>query len=63
VVVCAAEDAEPALAALRAHPLGGEAALIGKAVEDPQRFVCMKTGFGGQRIVDWLMGEQLPRIC
>ncbi len=63
VAVCADADAGAALAALRAHPLGREAACIGAAVEDPHRFVTLRTGFGGQRIVDWLAGEQLPRIC
>jgi hydrogenase expression/formation protein HypE len=48
---------------MRAHPLGADAARIGEVVEDPHRFVQMETGFGGQRIVDWLAGEQLPRIC
>lgn len=51
------------LAAMRAHPLGCEAAIIGEAVADEHRFVQMRTGFGGERIVDWLSGEQLPRIC
>ena len=55
--------AEAALAALRAHPLGADAALVGRVVEDEHRFVQMATRFGGQRVVDWLSGEQLPRIC
>ena len=49
--------------AMRAHPLGRDAAAIGAVVEDPHRYVEMETKFGGQRIVDWLSGEQLPRIC
>jgi hydrogenase expression/formation protein HypE len=48
---------------MRAHPLGRRAAIIGSVHEDPQHFVQMTTGFGGRRIVDWLTGEQLPRIC
>jgi hydrogenase expression/formation protein HypE len=52
-----------ALAALRAHPLGTEAARIGEVVADPHRFVQMDTRFGGRRVVDWLSGEPLPRIC
>jgi hydrogenase expression/formation protein HypE len=63
LAVCAAEDAERLLAAMRAHPLGREAAIIGKVVEDANAFVQMKTRLGGQRMVDWLAGEQLPRIC
>ncbi|HTO79254.1 MAG TPA: AIR synthase-related protein, partial [Methylocystis sp.] len=55
--------AEAILAAMRAHPLGVEAALIGEIVADDCRFVQMTTAFGGARIVDWLSGEQLPRIC
>ncbi len=63
VAVCAAADAESLLAAMRAHPLGREAALIGEVFEDAYAFVQMQTAFGGARMVDWLVGEQLPRIC
>ncbi|MFZ5613980.1 MAG: hydrogenase expression/formation protein HypE [Pseudomonadota bacterium] len=63
VAICAPEDAEPLLAAMRAHPLGREAAIIGEVRVDPHHFVQMRTAFGGSRIVDWLSGEQLPRIC
>jgi hydrogenase expression/formation protein HypE len=63
VAICARADAEPLLAAMRAHPLGAGAAIIGEVVADPHHFVQMDTSFGGRRIVDWLTGEQLPRIC
>lgn len=63
VIICVQEDADRLLAALRAHPLGVDAACIGEVREDPHHFVQMTTGFGGKRIVDWLTGEQLPRIC
>jgi hydrogenase expression/formation protein HypE len=63
VAVVAAEAAETLLQAMRSHPLGTDAAIIGDTVEDDQHFVQMTTGFGGGRIVDWLAGEQLPRIC
>jgi hydrogenase expression/formation protein HypE len=63
VAVVAAEGAETLVAAMRSHPLGVDAAIIGEVVEDDQHFVQMTTGFGGGRIVDWLAGEQLPRIC
>ena len=63
VAFCAPEDAQPLLAAMRAHPLGREAAIIGEVIDDPDCFVQMRTGLGGNRIVDWLAGEQLPRIC
>jgi hydrogenase expression/formation protein HypE len=63
IAICAAEDADRLLAAMRAHPLGVQAAVIGQVVADPNAFVQMKTQFGGRRMVDWLSGEQLPRIC
>src|SRR5271166_457960 len=63
IAVVAPEGADALLAAMRAHPLGRDAAIIGVVVEDDERFVQMTTSFGGGRIVDWLSGEQLPRIC
>ena len=63
IAVCAPEDADRLLASMRAHPLGRDAAIIGTVHEDPHHFVQMETRFGGKRIVDWLSGEQLPRIC
>ncbi|MGJ4949583.1 hydrogenase expression/formation protein HypE [Bradyrhizobium sp. HKCCYLS20291] len=63
VAVVAPELAGAVLAAMKAHPLGHDAADIGEAVADDHRFVQMATSFGGGRIVDWLSGEQLPRIC
>ncbi len=55
--------AEAALAALREHPLGEGAAVIGRVVDAHPRIVAMKTGIGGTRVVDMLPGDQLPRIC
>lgn len=63
VAICAPEDANDLLAAMRAHPLGTQAAIIGEVIEDSHCFVQMTTAFGGKRVVDWLSGEQLPRIC
>ncbi len=63
VVILAAVDAERVLAAMRAHPLGREAVRIGTVHAEEHHFVQMITCMGGRRIVDWLMGEQLPRIC
>lgn len=63
IAICAAEQADALLAAMRAHPLGAGAARIGTVTEDPHHFVQMRTRFGGRRVVDWLTGEQLPRIC
>jgi len=63
IAVCAAADAAPLLAAMRAHPLGLNAAVIGTVVEDQRRFVQLTTSFGGTRLVDWPNAEPLPRIC
>jgi len=63
VCICAADAAEPVLAAMRAHPLGRDAACIGEVVADERRFVELVTAVGGRRIVDWLAGDPLPRIC
>ncbi|ANW03237.1 hydrogenase expression/formation protein HypE [Bradyrhizobium icense] len=63
VAIVAPDMADAVLAAMKAHPLGCDAADIGEAVADNHQFVQMSTGFGGGRIVDWLAGEQLPRIC
>lgn len=63
LAVVAAKEADAALEALRAHPLGREAALIGDIREEPQGIVVLRTSFGGTRIVDMLVGDPLPRIC
>jgi len=63
VAVVAQEDAEKALAALRAHEYGTEAMIIGRAVAEHPRRVVVRTPLGARRIVDMLVGEQLPRIC
>ncbi|MEN9368680.1 MAG: hydrogenase expression/formation protein HypE [Pseudomonadota bacterium] len=63
VAICAPDVADKLLAAMQAHPLGQQAARIGLVTDDPHRFVQMATRFGGRRVVDWLSGEQLPRIC
>ena len=61
--ICAPDDAERLLQAMRTHPLWRDAAIVGEVIEDPHHFVQMETSFGGRRVVDWLTGEQLPRIC
>lgn len=63
LAIVAPEDADRLLAAMHAQPLGRRAALIGSVHADAQHFVQMTTALGGRRIVDWLTGEQLPRIC
>jgi hydrogenase expression/formation protein HypE len=63
VAVVAPDRADAALAALRAHPLGAGAAVIGTVKDDPPGLVLLRTSFGGTRIVDLLVGDPLPRIC
>jgi hydrogenase expression/formation protein HypE len=63
VVVVDGTQADRALAALRAHPLGEQAAIIGRVTAEPPGIVQLKTAFGGTRIVDLLVGDPLPRIC
>ena len=57
------EECVAALAALRAHPLGREAARIGEVTAEPTGMVILKTGIGGSRVLDMLVGDPLPRIC
>jgi len=63
VAVVAPADAEQVLATMRRHPAGRDAAVVGHVVAAPRETVILHTGFGGERIVDMLVGEQLPRIC
>ena len=63
VAVVDGAEADRALAAMRAHPLGEQAAIIGHVADDPAGIVLLKTAFGGTRIVDLLVGDPLPRIC
>ncbi len=63
VAVVDGGEADQALAALRSHPLGADAAIIGQITADPPGMVLLKTAFGGTRIVDLLVGDPLPRIC
>jgi hydrogenase expression/formation protein HypE len=63
VAVVAPGEAARVLAAMRRHPLGADAAVIGEVLPDHEGMVIMKTRIGGTRVVDMLAGEQLPRIC
>jgi hydrogenase expression/formation protein HypE len=63
IAICSPESAPAVLTAMQQHPLGAQAAIIGTVTEDEHHFVQMNTRFGGRRVVDWLSGEQLPRIC
>ena len=57
------EQARAALAALRAHRFGADAAIIGEVLEQPEGMVLLRTGIGGSRVLDMLVGDPLPRIC
>jgi len=63
VAIVPPAEAQDALAALRAHPLGRQAAAIGAVRDGEPGRVTMRTLVGGRRVVDMLLGEQLPRIC
>ena len=63
VALVPAKFAEAVLTAMHAHPMGVDAAIVGKVREAPTGVVTLRTRFGGERIVDMLIGEQLPRIC
>jgi len=63
IAVVPAEDAEKVLAAMRGHPLGKDAVVIGEVVDDHAGMVVMRSVVGGERVVTMLAGEQLPRIC
>lgn len=63
VIVVPPDETEAALAALRGHPLGRLASVIGTVNDGEAGRVTMRTVFGGRRIVDMLVGDQLPRIC
>ncbi len=63
VAIVPPDEADAALAALRSHPFGVDAAVIGEVRDEPPGIVTINTGFGGTRIVDMLVGDPLPRIC
>lgn len=63
VAVVPAQAADAVLAAMRTHPAGMDSAIIGTVQAAPKGRVLLNTGFGGERLLDMLVGEQLPRIC
>ena len=63
VAIVPRAEADAALAALRAHPLGHDAAIVGDVQEEPVGMVLLRTGVGGSRVLDMLVGDPLPRIC
>jgi hydrogenase expression/formation protein HypE len=63
VAMVGAQDKQRALDLMRSRPEGQEAAIIGEVRADPEGMVFIRTGFGGTRVVDMLIGDPLPRIC
>jgi len=63
VAIVPKEYARPLLATMRKHAYGEKAAIIGTVTDSPKQMVVLQTMFGGERLVDMLVGEQLPRIC
>ena len=63
IAVAPPDAAEPLLAAMQAHPKGRGAAIVGRVVAEHPGVVTSRSGLGGSRVVDTLVGEQLPRIC
>lgn len=63
IAIAPAHSAEKILEVMQAHPLGKEAAIIGKVIAQPSKTVLMKTAFGTLKMLDMLSGELLPRIC
>lgn len=63
LAICSAGSAHDLLGIMQQHALGEKSAIIGEVIADPYGFVQLKTTFGGERIIDWIYGEQLPRIC
>ncbi|HET6515168.1 MAG TPA: hydrogenase expression/formation protein HypE [Thermodesulfovibrionales bacterium] len=63
VAVVASADADPLISAMKRHPYGANAWIIGEVENSPEGMVLLETSIGGTRILDMLLGEQLPRIC
>jgi hydrogenase expression/formation protein HypE len=63
IAIAPAQDGDALIAAMRSHPLGRNAAIIGQVVHQHPGMVVARTGIGGKRVVDMQVGEQLPRIC
>jgi hydrogenase expression/formation protein HypE len=63
VAIVQPDQADAVLAAMREHPMAGDACQIGEVTDSPSGRVLMRTGIGGTRVVETLAGEMLPRIC
>jgi hydrogenase expression/formation protein HypE len=63
VLVVPKDDAETVLEAMKSHPAGENSRIVGEVIASPPGVVLLQTAFGTERIVDMLVGDQLPRIC
>ncbi len=63
VAIVPQEQADAALRALQSHPLGADAVIVGEVLPKPEGMVLLRTGIGGSRVLDMLVGDPLPRIC
>jgi hydrogenase expression/formation protein HypE len=63
IVMVPPQEAAAALEALRGHPLGKAATMIGEVRQDSPGRVLLRTSIGGTRLLDMMAGEMLPRIC
>jgi hydrogenase expression/formation protein HypE len=63
LAIVAPDVAETVIGAMRVHPLGSDAAIIGAVQAEPKSLVFLRTDIGGKRILDMLVGDPLPRIC
>ncbi|MFM6080598.1 MAG: AIR synthase-related protein, partial [Dolichospermum sp.] len=63
VIVAPPEKADLILEIMRNHPTGKDSSIIGEVITQPPGIVLLKTAFGAERIIDMLVGDQLPRIC
>lgn len=63
IAIVGAECAEDVVSTLRKDPLCAHAAIIGVVVEEHPTQVVIRSGIGGKRVVNMLVGQQLPRIC
>lgn len=63
ILIVSSDDADITLKIMQKHILGKQSKIIGEIAKQPKNKVLMKTKIGGTRIVDMLVGDQLPRIC
>ena len=63
VVIVPRSHAESVVSAMKSHPAGEDSCIVGEVIDSPTGVVLLQTAFGAERIVDMLVGDQLPRIC